>query len=83
MVRHPWPFMKIDETPNPISFQLTEIGSFSSDVIPPSMLANSLSRQLTKSDGVTPSFDCDLIEVTREFAISCKASASATCSLGF
>lgn len=61
------------------------IESLSSPVIlldPPSW-SKSLSRQLTKSEGVTPSLPWAFTEVTSVFVMSNRASASATCSLGF
>lgn len=75
--------LKTWETTQPMYFQ--QIESLSSPVIlldPPSW-PKSLSRQLTKSEGVTPSLPWAFTEVTSVFVMSNRASASATCSLGF
>lgn len=83
MVQQPWHADKKGETARPISFQLIDIWVFSWD----SNLCildcpNSVSKQLTKSVGLTPSLYSDLTEVTNVLVISSSTSASATCSLG-
>jgi len=71
MVQHPEHLLKTCETATPISFQ--NIVFLESSVLPPSPLCcpKSLRRPVTKS------------EDTNLFVISKRASASATCSLGF
>lgn len=83
MVQHPGHLLKTCETATPISFQ--NIVFLESSVLPPSSLCcpKSLRRHVTKSEGVIPSLLCVLTEDTNLFAISKRASASATCSLGF
>ena len=65
------------ETRTPISFHRLDI---------PFLLLccpKPLSKHDTKSDGETPLLACDLTEQARVLARSSRASASATCSLGF
>lgn len=83
MVQHLGPLWKTCETAIPTSFQ--HIKFLPSSLLPPGPLCSpkSLRRQVTKSEGVIPSLLCALTDVTKVFVMSKRASASATCSLGF
>lgn len=86
MVEQPWHADKKGETARPTSFQLIDIWALLFPCEDNLLLLDSpnmVSKQLTKSVGVTPSLDCDCTEVTNVLVISNSASASATCSLGF
>lgn len=83
MVQHPGHLLKTCETERPISFQ--NIVPLTSSVIPLGLLCfpKSLRRHVTKSAEFIPSLLCALTEASNASVMSNRASASATCSLGF
>lgn len=83
IVRQPGALLKTWETARPISFHCIEVASSSWFLFGPLCSPKSLIRLLTKSEGVMPSLQYSLTDVTKVFAMSNRASASATCSLGF
>ena len=78
MVEHPGTGLKACETESPRSSQRNKAASSSEFPRCP----NFFSRAVMKSEGVIPSLDWDLTEVTKVLAMSSRASASAICSLG-
>jgi hypothetical protein len=78
MVQHPGIGLKICETECPRSPHRNETDSSSGVPCCP----NFLSKAVMKSEGVIPSLDWDLTEVTKVLAMPSRASASAICSLG-
>ena len=78
IVAHPGANMKIWEAPRPRRAQSNEACSSSG---PPSF-PNLFSSPATKSEGVIPTTEWDLTDVTKLAARSSRASASAICSLG-
>lgn len=83
IVQQPGALLKTWETTCPMSFQRIKLWASSRLLLGPPSCPKSLRRQLTKSEGVTPSLLYALTEVTNVFVMSNRASASATCSLGF
>lgn len=83
MVQHPGTVLITWETALPISFQAIEFLPWSELILGCPCCPKFLNRQFTKSDGVIPSLLCALTNVINVFVMSNKASASATCSLGF
>ena len=83
MVQHPWALLKIGATARPISFQQTIIRASPWVATPLLAPPYCLSKQLTNSAGVIPSLEWDFTELAKVLAMSKRASASATCSLGF
>jgi hypothetical protein len=79
MVQHPDTAIKACGTEAPTSSQHNEAASASRLPCCPKFFSSTV----TKSEGVIPSADWDLTDVTKVLAISSRASASATCSLGF
>ena len=83
MVQQPEHFLKTCDAATPISFQTKAFPDSSVLMLGPLCCPNCLRRQVTKSEGVIPSLLCDLTQFNNVCISSKRASASATCSLGF
>lgn len=81
MVQHPCALLKMGETIVPISPQ--RIGGVAALNPPPPFSPNLSSKHVTKFGALKPQLVWDLTESSKVLAMSNKASASGTCSLGF